>query len=379
MTGLTEHGRGAQNCHKCLKTRVASGMHPRQSDAFFTPIASARGGVEREYKTLRGNTVRLASYRFSTLPPTILLENRVVDFRVSARSKTMSHSVGAPALAFQSHSFDVVTRNNQPWLRGRQIDGALGYKRDAVSRIYERNASEFTDSMTAVVKLKTNGGEQDTRIFSLRGAHLLAMFARTPKAAEFRRWVLDILDGEPANQPEPAKISDILTFEQFCELHDVIRAEREKLPKDFQDEFAVKAWIKLKSHFGAVCRKIPRSEIAGALSIVARHAASYQQVYKALTFAADPIQRPRNDTERMHNRAIALAHGTYEDAMNEMARDQDCRLRFNKVSIEDWTPPSIEEDVTRRVEHLAESMEFTARMIRIQNERIQLQLGKGQQ
>jgi prophage antirepressor-like protein len=35
---------------------------------------------------------------------------------------------------------------------------------------------------------------QKTRIFSLRGAHLLAMFARTKVAKEFRRWVLDILD-----------------------------------------------------------------------------------------------------------------------------------------------------------------------------------------
>lgn len=32
------------------------------------------------------------------------------------------------------------------------------------------------------------------RIFSLRGCHLLAMFARTPVAKAFRRWVLDVLD-----------------------------------------------------------------------------------------------------------------------------------------------------------------------------------------
>lgn len=34
------------------------------------------------------------------------------------------------------------------------------------------------------------------RIFSLRGAHLIAMFARTQIAKEFRKWVLDILDKE---------------------------------------------------------------------------------------------------------------------------------------------------------------------------------------
>lgn len=52
--------------------------------------------------------------------------------------------------------------------------------------------------MTALVKLPTAGGEQQVRVFSLRGAHLLGMFARTDKAASFRKWVLDILDAHVA-------------------------------------------------------------------------------------------------------------------------------------------------------------------------------------
>lgn len=55
--------------------------------------------------------------------------------------------------------------------------------------------------MTTVVKLTTNGinnskRQIDTRIFSLRGCHLIAMFARTKVAQDFRKWVLDILDKE---------------------------------------------------------------------------------------------------------------------------------------------------------------------------------------
>jgi prophage antirepressor-like protein len=34
------------------------------------------------------------------------------------------------------------------------------------------------------------------RVFSLRGAHLIAMLARTPVAKAFRRWVLDVLEKE---------------------------------------------------------------------------------------------------------------------------------------------------------------------------------------
>lgn len=111
------------------------------------------------------------------------------------------------ALVFQNTRFDVLDQSGQPWLRLPQIGAALGYKNPYhVQKIYESNKAEFTPSMTALVKLPTAGGEQETRIFSLRGAHLLGMFARTAKAAEFRHWVLDILDGEqtaPAPQPAP--------------------------------------------------------------------------------------------------------------------------------------------------------------------------------
>ena len=108
------------------------------------------------------------------------------------------HTPSVPALSFHDQKFTITRRDGQPWLRVSQIGRALGYaKPDAhMTRLYLKHAAEFTDSMTALVKLKTKGGEQEVRIFSLRGAHLLGMFARTERAAEFRRWVLDILDAD---------------------------------------------------------------------------------------------------------------------------------------------------------------------------------------
>jgi prophage antirepressor-like protein len=99
------------------------------------------------------------------------------------------------SLTFQSTVFETITRNDEPWIRGSQIASALGYAQpERITELYTRHADEFTDSMTAVIKLMTTGGPQETRIFSLRGCHLLAMFARTSVAKAFRRWVLDVLD-----------------------------------------------------------------------------------------------------------------------------------------------------------------------------------------
>lgn len=108
------------------------------------------------------------------------------------------------ALSFNKTKFRITKRSGQVWLRGAQIALALGYQNpeNAAKDIFKRHAQEFTDNMTAVVKIKTKGGEQETRIFSLRGAHLLGMFARTEKAAAFRRWILDVLDNEIERAPK---------------------------------------------------------------------------------------------------------------------------------------------------------------------------------
>ncbi|EHZ7709417.1 hypothetical protein K6Q07_004129 [Salmonella enterica] len=131
------------------------------------------------------------------------------------------------SLVFHDHKFNVVTRNSQIWLSAVEIAQALQYKNeDAVSRIYARNSDEFSPQMTETVKLTVSGNYQKTvRIFSLRGAHLIAMFARTPVAKEFRRWVLDILDKEvgesvttPVKQSHPVRRSEVPAFRYLVKL-----------------------------------------------------------------------------------------------------------------------------------------------------------------
>lgn len=100
-------------------------------------------------------------------------------------------------LVFEDREFDIVDIHNEPWLRGLQVATALGYSNPAqdFKNLFSRNADEFTDEMTQLVELDTAGGRQQVRIFSLRGCHLIGMLAKTNKAKEFRRWVLDVLEG----------------------------------------------------------------------------------------------------------------------------------------------------------------------------------------
>ena len=112
------------------------------------------------------------------------------------------------SLCFNDFTFSPVIHDNQPWIPARQLANALGYKDErSVHKIYERNKDEFSSMMSTVVNLTTGVMELPTRIFSLRGCHLIAMFARTPVAKAFRKWVLDVIEQYGDRVPVAEQVS----------------------------------------------------------------------------------------------------------------------------------------------------------------------------
>ncbi|MFZ4835893.1 BRO-N domain-containing protein [Rouxiella sp. Mn2063] len=103
-------------------------------------------------------------------------------------------------LNFQGKAIVPVAGLTGIWLTSSELADALQYKSaKSVTNLFNQNADEFTSGMTQVIESVTSGNyRKKVRVFSLRGAHLIAMFARTDVAKEFRRWVLDILDREVA-------------------------------------------------------------------------------------------------------------------------------------------------------------------------------------
>jgi prophage antirepressor-like protein len=101
-------------------------------------------------------------------------------------------------LNFQGKAIVPVSGMTGIWLTSAEIANALQYKSaKSVTNLFNQNSDEFTSGMTQVIESVTSGNyRKKVRVFSLRGAHLIAMFARTLVAKEFRRWVLDILDRE---------------------------------------------------------------------------------------------------------------------------------------------------------------------------------------
>ena len=184
------------------------------------------------------------------------------------------------ALVFQSTTFDVVDQNNQPWLQARQIGQALGYSRpDAVLNLYERNKDEFLPTMTRTIEMMVGGQEETVRIFSLRGCHLLAMFARTTIAKAFRVWVLDVL--ETLNHTESPYSSPQPLLDNTTRLSQRTDPERKALTA------MINSWVACAPVHYAQARTI----INAHFGVASVDSLTVAQVKQAIDYVQDKIER----------------------------------------------------------------------------------------
>jgi len=151
------------------------------------------------------------------------------------------------SLSFNDISFHPVKQNDdQIWINSSELAQMLGYTRfDKVTQIFNRRSDEFTCNMTRVIE-NPQIPNLGMRIFSLRGCHLIAMFARTPVAKEFRKWVLDVLDKESLQQQIATRVK--INEEQQAELKEIVdrRAKGER-------KLHAEMWSRHNKHF-----RIPR-------------------------------------------------------------------------------------------------------------------------
>ena len=167
-------------------------------------------------------------------------------------------------LTFQNTTLSVINQNNQIWLTTKEIGKGLGYRNPSadIANLYDRNADEFTPEMTALVEMQTAGGLQKVRIFSLRGAHLIAMFARTKIAKAFRKWVLDVLDEEV--KKSTALLPSTITSEQQQAIQSAVQQAHHRTGLHWQEIYR-----QLKAMFHiAKYDQLPQDQYGNAMAFI---------------------------------------------------------------------------------------------------------------
>lgn len=287
------------------------------------------------------------------------------------------------SLCFNDVQFDVIPQNSQPWVRGYQIGTALGYGENAdvsIRKLYTRHADEFTPAMTAVVTLPTEGGPQETRIFSLRGCHLLAMFARTPVAKAFRRWVLDVIEqyGDRVPVEQPVTLNDeLISAAERAELKLIVDAKLSTYPAAVQGKARAEIWAKHNRHFRIAeysqlpARLMPEARefllsvrvrainaIPTAESAIPYPALPASSVYAARIAALDRLEEEwiefagetRSRLHRFVNELLRVKESTYPELLNRVCSQQNISkdpllgiLQSNSYNAQTWIDAGISE------------------------------------
>lgn len=151
------------------------------------------------------------------------------------------------ALTFNDITLTIITHQNSLWIRAAELARALGYAREElVSRVYQRNADEFTPEMTQLIEISAEhhngvlGSAGRCRIFSLRGCHLVAMCARNAA----------------------------LTPDQQCTLQAVVKGKVESIPADRRPRgLYPQIWSRFNNHFRlASYKQLPQSRLSEGIA-----------------------------------------------------------------------------------------------------------------
>ena len=292
-------------------------------------------------------------------------------------------------LCFNDFTFSPVTRDNQPWFKSSEIARALGYKReDFLSKLYRKNADEFTPDMTQVVENRAerrngvpgNLSDGRVRIFSLRGCYALAMFARTPVAKAFRRWVLDVIEqyGDRVPVEQPVTLNDeLISAAERAELKLIVDAKLSTYPAAVQGKARAEIWAKHNRHFRIAeysqlpARLMPEARefllsvrvrainaIPTAESAIPYPALPASSVYAARIAALDRLEEEwiefagetRSRLHRFVNELLRVKESTYPELLNRVCSQQNISkdpllgiLQSNSYNAQTWIDAGISE------------------------------------
>ena len=288
------------------------------------------------------------------------------------------------SLCFNDFTFSPVTRDNQPWFKSSELARALGYANDNyVTRLYRRNEDEFSSDMTQLIENSAEiqfGSEGRSRIFSLRGCHLLAMFARTPVAKAFRKWVLDVIEqyGDRVLAAEPVTLNDeLISASERAELKLIVDAKLSTYPAAVQGKARAEIWAKHNRHFRIAeykqlpARLMPEARefllsirvrainaIPTAESAIPYPALPASSVYAARIAALDRLEEEwiefagetRSRLHRFVNELLRVKESTYPELLNRVCSRQNISkdpllgiLQSNSYNAQTWIDAGISE------------------------------------
>lgn len=270
-------------------------------------------------------------------------------------------------LTFQSVNLNVVDQGGQAWITSTDIAKALGYSsQKSVATIFNRNKDEFSESMSLVINLMTNGingskRNMKVRIFSLRGAHLLAMFANTALSKAFRKWVLDILDKEVADKPAESVSGQTSTLDR-TPLRDAVNMLVAKRSLNYPEAYGM-----VHQRFGIKSfEELTKDQLPAAIEYVHRLCIEGELLPKQPAVTGLTVTLPAGERFGRYLVVIDDGKASLVDANNKALIDiQVARQLANEAGA-----------VAAYIESKAEQRDLEAKLLREESRRLRIFMGE---
>jgi len=233
--------------------------------------ATAEASIDKQIQTTKGNV---------QMDNSSIIQNRV------------------DTVQFHGAALYVININNTPYVAVKPVCEAIGVDAEAQRTRIMRHP--VLNSVTFVTKATGSDGKSyDMLVLPLEklNGFLFGINANRIKDAqikakliEYQSECFDVLadywqKGYAIN-PRPFKQGrdDVLTVEEADELRNLMKGWAVKLSPDtrVQGQFLQQGWSKLKAHFKAPYRQIPRFELPEALSIIMRHVNEWEAKVKTV-------------------------------------------------------------------------------------------------
>lgn len=194
---------------------------------------------------------------------------------------------------FNGTAIQIHLINDDVWMTAESIGIALGYKdpRNQVLKIFNQHHEELELFSTTAKLAAVDQKSRDMRVFNEEGVMIITMLSRQPKAAEFRRWAVQVLKAYRhgllvSTQPEPiqpnpgqmliSKDVYIELLEAHCELlHDKLdnQQPRERRPFTEEEKRLIRIWSAEGVSKGEIARRLDRNpgSISGYLLSLRSH------------------------------------------------------------------------------------------------------------
>lgn len=168
-------------------------------------------------------------------------------------------------VTFNNQNLNLIEHSNQFWLTSVDVAKALNYSdSNAITLLYSKHKSEFDDKMSQTIEtIGSRNLLRKQRLFNREGAWLIGMFARTPKAAEFRKWVLNVLGAVADSQPvdKPVTVSEH-TRSLPSGKKEIVLSEKARSEIGGIVKAVLQAEIRERENIRDVFREVIREEIA---------------------------------------------------------------------------------------------------------------------